>query len=46
MEQVQVYTCNDGQCILTAISKPNELEKQQTLKEGLCNVVEVTVIGK
>ena len=35
MTQIQVYTPVDGQCIITALGKANELERQWTLKQGL-----------
>ena len=45
MTQLCVYSQTEGQCVISAISKANELKKQKTLKAGLHNIIEVTAAG-
>ena len=46
MKAVALITVEDGQCILQAISVPNEITKKEPLKRGLKDVVEVTAGGR
>ena len=45
MTQLRLYSADEGQCIVTAISRPNELERQCTPKQGLRNVIQITAAG-
>ena len=45
MTQIWVYTQDEGQRVITAISMANKLEKQKILKAGLRNIIEVTTAG-
>ena len=46
MKALALITVEDGQCILHAISAPNEITKKEILKRGLKDVVEVTAGGR
>ena len=46
MKAIALITVEGGQCILHAISAPNEITKKEILKRGLKDVVEVTAGGR
>ena len=45
MKAISLLTYEEDSCILEALSKASELERKETLKRGLCNVVEVIAGG-
>ena len=45
MKAISLLTYEEGSCILEVLSKASKLERKETLKRGVCNVVEVTAGG-